>query len=69
MHEGRMNWAASCWSGDDAADNLVLACKTCNSSRGEKGVFEWLRLKEEGKLHRLVVRKYLKQLMYLSADL
>ena len=32
--------------GDDSADNLVLACQPCNTSRGEKGVFEWLGLKE-----------------------
>jgi hypothetical protein len=49
--------------GDDSADNLVQACKTCNSSRGDKGVFEWLGLKEKDKLHRLVAGKYLKQLL------
>jgi 5-methylcytosine-specific restriction endonuclease McrA len=26
--------------GDNSADNLVIACKSCNSSRGDKGVFE-----------------------------
>jgi hypothetical protein len=49
--------------GDDSPDNLVLACTTCNSSRGDKGVFEWLGLKEKDKLHRLVAGKYLKQLL------
>lgn len=51
--------------GDDSADNLVLACQPCNASRGKKGVFEWLGLKEKDKLHRLVARKYLKQLLTL----
>jgi hypothetical protein len=51
--------------GDDSADNLVLACQPCNISRGEKGVFEWLGLKEKDKLHRLVAGKYLKQLLTL----
>ena len=51
--------------GDDSADNLVLACQPCNTSRGEKGVFEWLGLKEKDKLHRLVAGKYLKQLLTL----
>jgi len=51
--------------GDDSADNLVLACQSCNTSRGEKGVFEWLGLKEKDKLHRLVAGKYLKQLLIL----
>lgn len=32
--------------GDDSADNMVLACKTCNAARGDKGIFEWLGLKE-----------------------
>jgi hypothetical protein len=51
--------------GDDSADNLVLACQPCNTSRGEKGVFEWLGLKEKDKLHRLVAGKYLRQLLTL----
>jgi hypothetical protein len=49
--------------GDDSADNLVQACKTCNLSRGDKGLFEWLDLKKKDKLHRLVAGKYLKQLL------
>ncbi len=51
--------------GDDSADNVVLACQSCNISRGEKGVFEWLGLKDKDKLHRLVAGKYLKQLLTL----
>ncbi len=48
--------------GDDSAENLVLACAPCNTSRGDKGVFEWLGLKRKDELHRLVAGKYLKQL-------
>ena len=51
--------------GDDSADNVVLSCLPCNTSKGEKGVFEWLGLKEKDKLHRLVAGKYLKQLLTL----
>jgi hypothetical protein len=51
--------------GDDSADNVVLACQSCNTSKGDKGVFEWLGLKEKDKLHRLVAGKYLKQLLTL----
>ncbi len=51
--------------GDDSADNVALACQLCNTSRGEKGIFEWLGLKEKDKLHRLVAGKYLKQLLTL----
>ena len=51
--------------GDESADNVVLACQPCNASRGEKGIFEWLGLKEKDKVHRLVAGKYLKQLLGL----
>jgi hypothetical protein len=51
--------------GDDSADNVVLACQPCNTARGDKGIFEWLGLKEKDKLHRLVAGKYLKQLLAL----
>jgi hypothetical protein len=51
--------------GDESADNVVLACQSCNASRGDKGIFEWLGLKEKDKLHRLVAGKYLKQLLAL----
>ena len=51
--------------GDDSADNVVLACQLCNTSKGIKGVFEWLGLKEKDRLHRLVAGKYLKQLLTL----
>ena len=51
--------------GDDSADNLVLACKSCNTSRGGKGIFEWLGLKKKDELHRLVAGKYLKQLLHV----
>ena len=51
--------------GDESADNVVLACQACNASRGDKGVFEWLGLKEKDRLHRLVAGKYLKQLLTL----
>ncbi len=35
--------------GNDSADNVVLACRSCNASKGDKGVFEWLGLKEKDK--------------------
>ena len=51
--------------GDDSSDNLVLSCKSCNTSRGDRGIFEWLGLKNKDNLHRLVAGKYLKQLLKL----
>ena len=54
--------------GEDSADNLVLSCRTCNASRGDKGVFAWLGLKRKDQLHRLVAGKYLKLLLDLHEE-
>ena len=51
--------------GADSADNMVWSCESCNASRGNKGVFEWLGLKKKDDLHRLVAGKYLKELFAL----
>lgn len=51
--------------GPDSADNSVLSCPTCNASRGDRGVFQWLGLKKKDDLHRLVAGKYLKLLFDL----
>jgi len=48
--------------GSDSADNIVWSCRSCNSSRGDRGIFEWLGLKKKDNLHRLVAGKYLKEL-------
>ncbi len=48
--------------GRDESDNMVHSCQSCNISRGDKGIFEWLGLKKKDDLHRLVAGKYLKQL-------
>lgn len=55
--------------GVDSADNIVWACNTCNASRGDQGVFQWLGLKKKEKLHRIVAGKYLKQLYELHGAL
>ena len=54
--------------GDNSADNLVLSCNSCNFSRGDKGVFEWLGLEKKDDLHRLVAGKYLKQLLKIHDE-
>jgi len=53
--------------GSDSADNLVQSCRSCNTSRNDKGIFEWLGLKGKDKLHRLVAGKYLKELFELHS--
>jgi hypothetical protein len=54
--------------GDDSSDNLVLSCRSCNSSRGDKGVFEWLGLEKKDNLHRIVAGKYLKELFRIHQE-
>ena len=51
--------------GEDDSDNLVWSCGTCNSSRGNKGIYRWLGLKKKDDIPRLVAGKYLKQLFDL----
>jgi len=51
--------------GPNSADNSVLSCPSCNISRNDKGVFQWLGLKKKDNLHRLVAGKYLKLLLDL----
>ena len=51
--------------GSDSADNLVLSCASCNASRNDRGIFEWLGLKEKDNIPRLVAGKYLKELFGL----
>ncbi len=48
--------------GPDNAENLVLACKSCNSSKGDRGLYEWYGLTRKDELPRIVAGKYLKLL-------
>lgn len=48
--------------GPDTADNHVLACKRCNSSKGTKGIYEWYGIERKDEIPRIVVGKYLKLL-------
>lgn len=54
--------------GTDSAENIVWSCNTCNASRGDQGVFQWLGLKNKDHLHRLVAGKYLKELYELHSQ-
>ena len=44
--------------GPDNIHNQVLACKKCNTSKGNKDIFEWYQ--DNNKIPRLVKGKYLK---------
>lgn len=54
--------------GKDSADNMVWSCQTCNSCRGNKGIFAWLGLEKKDNLHILVAGKYLKELFDLHTE-
>jgi 5-methylcytosine-specific restriction endonuclease McrA len=51
--------------GPDIPDNAVIACKSCNSSKGDKGVYEWFQLDRRYEVPRIVEGKYLKLLYQL----
>lgn len=48
--------------GPDNAENLVLSCRSCNSSKGSKGLYTWFGIKNKDSLPRIVAGKYLKLL-------
>lgn len=51
--------------GPDTAENHVLACRMCNSSKGSKGLYEWYGIDRKDELPRIVAGKYLKMLYEL----
>lgn len=46
-------------NGPDAADNLVTACRSCNSSKGSKDLLEWASCRDEPPTL-VLLRRYLK---------
>lgn len=48
--------------GADSGDNLIYACRSCNSSKGKKDLMEWMQSKEQF-LPLLVIRRYLKMII------
>jgi HNH endonuclease len=51
--------------GTDDEDNVVMACRACNSSKGDRGVYEWFKLDRRYEVPRIVEGKYLKLLFKL----
>lgn len=47
------------YGGQDNAENLIFACRTCNSSKGKKDLMEWMLFREKF-LPLMVIRRYLK---------
>jgi len=51
--------------GEDTPDNAVRVCKSCNSSKGSKRLYEWKGLNSKDQHHRIAEGKYLKYLYVL----
>ncbi len=47
------------YGGKDDAENLIIACRTCNSSKGKKDLMEWMAFRGQF-LPLMVIRRYLK---------
>lgn len=47
------------WGGKDNAENLIFACRSCNSSKGKKDLMEWMNYRGEF-LPLMIIRRYLK---------
>lgn len=47
------------YGGKDDAENLIYACKTCNSSKGKKDLMEWMGYRREF-IPIMIIRRYLK---------
>jgi hypothetical protein len=45
--------------GKDDAENLIFACRTCNSSKGKKDLMEWMNYRGQF-LPLMIIRRYLK---------
>ncbi len=54
------------FGGKDNIENLILACKSCNSSKGKKDLMTWMYSKNQY-LPLMVIRRYLK-LVYHYCD-
>ncbi len=54
------------YGGKDNAENLIFACKTCNSSKGKKDLMEWMNFKGQF-LPLMIIRRYLK-LTFIYCD-
>jgi hypothetical protein len=49
-----------CRGGPNTPDNVIRVCKNCNSSKGDKRLYEWFGLKNKDKISRIAEGKYLK---------
>lgn len=55
------------FGGKDIGDNLIYACKSCNSSKGKKDLMEWMNYKNEFPAL-MVLRRYLKLIIQFCVE-
>ncbi len=55
------------YGGKDNAENLIFACRTCNSSKGKKDLMEWMNYRGQF-LPLMIIRRYLKLTFYYCSD-
>ena len=51
--------------GEDIPENVVRVCRSCNASKGARGLYEWKGLDQKNAHHRIAEGKYLKYLYTL----
>lgn len=51
--------------GEDVLENVIMVCKSCNSSKGGKRLYEWRGIDEKDHYNRIAEGKYLKYLYSL----
>jgi len=52
-------------NGPDSPDNAIMVCPSCNSSKGNKRLYEWMGLENRYEVSRIAEGKYLKLLYAL----
>ena len=55
------------FGGKDAGDNLIYACRSCNSSKGKKDMMEWMNYKKTFP-PLMILRRYLKLVVGYCVD-
>ena len=55
------------YGGQDQAENLIFACRTCNSSKGKKDLMEWMNIRGQF-LPLMIIRRYLKMTFNYCSD-
>jgi hypothetical protein len=54
--------------GPNTSDNTVWICKSCNSKKGDKGLYEYFGLENKDKIPRIAEGKYLKLLYKIHEE-